>query len=117
VRALPHGKTITIVRPGAPARDDYGNDVPGAPTNIQVPGCAVEPHNTATAGPIEVVDARDTVTSGLKLYAPTGTDLRATDQVIVDGVLYNVYGRSGDYQSPFTGSTGPVEASLEYVTG
>lgn len=114
---LPHGDTVTIVRPGAPTRDDYGNDVPGAPTEIPVAGCGVAPRDGTGAGANELTDARDTVISGLVLYAPYGTDIRATDKVRVGGQLYEVEGLPGSFRSPFTASTGPVVVALELVTG
>lgn len=117
MRELPQGETVTIVRPGAPTQDAYGNDVPGAPTEISVPGCGIAPQDGNGAGGNELVQARDTVIAGLVLYAPAGTDLRPTDKVRVAGVLYEVIGQPGGFRSPFTGSTGPVVASLQLVTG
>jgi hypothetical protein len=117
VRELPFGDTVTILRPGPPTRDVYQNDVPGTPTEITIPGCAVAPRDGTGAGANEIVDARDTVISGLTLYAPYGTDIRATDRVRVGGDLYEVEGHSGTFRSPFTGSTGPVVVALELVTG
>lgn len=117
MRELPSGDTVTILRPGAPTRDGYGNDVPGPPTEIPVPGCGIAPRDGTGAGANEDVDARDTVITGLTLYAPYGTDIRATDQIRVAGDLYEVDGLPGSYRSPFTGSTGPVVAALKLVTG
>lgn len=114
---LPHGDTVTIVRPGAPTRDAYGNDVPGTPTEIQVAGCGISPRDSTGSASNEITDARDTVISGLTLYAPYGTDIRATDKVRVGGQLYEVEGLPGSFRSPLTGSTGPVVAALELVTG
>lgn len=114
---LPNGEAVTIVRPGPPTEDIYGNDVPGAPTEIPVSGCGVAPRDGTGAGANEITDARDTVISGLTLYAPYGTDIRATDRVRVGGTLYEVDGLPGSFRSPFTGSTGPVVVALELVTG
>lgn len=114
---MPAGKEVTIVRPGAPTRDVYGNDVPGPPTHIVIEGGAVAPRDSNASGPNEDVQGRDLVVSGLTWWAPAGTDVRATDQALVDGVLYNVTGRPGAFTSPFTGSVGPVVVDLEYVTG
>ena len=114
---LPNGDTVTIVRPGPPTRDAYGNDVPGTPIEIPVSGCGVAPRDGTGAGANELTDARDTVFVGLTLHAPYGTDIRATDRVRVGGDLYDVVGLPGSFRSPFTGSTGPVVASLELVTG
>lgn len=114
---LPNGDTITIVRPGEATRDGYGNYVPGPPTEIPVTGCGVAPRDGSSAGDNELTDARDTVITGLTVYAPYGTDVRATDKMRVGGQLYDVVGLPGSFRSPFTGSTGPVVVSLELVTG
>jgi hypothetical protein len=111
------GETVTIVRPGPPTRDAYGNDVPGAPTEIAVPGCGIAPRDSTGAGSNEIVQGRDTVITGLLLYAPSGTEFRSTDKVRVKGVLYEVDGQPGSFRSPFTGSAGPVVAALTLVTG
>lgn len=117
MRELPHGDTVTIVRPGPPTEDEYGNDVPGPPTEIPVLGCGVAPRDGTGSGANERTDARDTVITGLTLYAPYGTDIRATDKVRVGGDLYEVEGQAGSFRSPFTASTGPVVVALELVTG
>ena len=117
MRALSQGETVTVLRPGPAAQDAYGNDVPGTPTEIPVLGCAVAPRDGTGAGANEIVDARDTVITGLTLWAPYGTDIRATDRIRVAGIVYEVDGQPGSFRSPFTGSTGPVVAALELVTG
>ncbi|MFI1485785.1 hypothetical protein [Streptomyces sp. NPDC020747] len=117
MRELPSGDTVTILRPGPSTRDVYQNDVPGPPVEIPIPGCAIAPRDGTGAGTNEIVDARDTVITGLTLYAPYGTDIRATDRVRVGGDEYEVDGHSGSFRSPFTGSTGPVVVALELVTG
>lgn len=117
MRELPHGDTVTIVRPGAPTRDSYGNYVPGPPTEIAVPGCGVAPRDGTSASNNELTDARDTVITGLTVYASYGTDVRATDKMRVGGDLYDVVGLPGSFRSPFTASTGPVVVALELVTG
>lgn len=117
MRELPHGETVTILRPGAATRDKYGNDVPGPDAEIPVSGCAVAPRDGSGAGASELTDARDTVITGLSLWAPYGTDIRATDRVRVGGDVYQVEGRTGSFRSPLSGSTGPVVVALELVTG
>ncbi|MFD5221344.1 hypothetical protein ACFWMH_27265 [Streptomyces tendae] len=117
MRDLPKGDTVVIVRPGPPSEDIYGNDVPGPPTEIPVAGCGIAPRDGSGSGSNEMTGARDTVITGLILYAPYGTDIRATDRVRIDGDLYEVDGQAGSYRSPFTGSAGPVVVALELVTG
>lgn len=117
MRELPQGDTVTIIRPGPATQDSYGNDAPGPPTETPIPGCGVAPRDSTGSAANEITDARDTVISGLTLYAPYGTDVRATDKIRVGGVLYEVVGLPGSFRSPFTGSTGPVVVALELVTG
>ncbi|WP_405536869.1 hypothetical protein [Streptomyces antimycoticus] len=109
---------MTIVRPGASTEyDEYGVEVPGPAEEIPVLGCGVAPRDGNAASGNEQTQARDTVITGLTLYAPAGTDLRPTDKVRVADVLYEVDGQAGAFKSPFTGSGGPVVAALERVTG
>lgn len=109
---FPAGETVTIVRPGPATQDDYGNDVAGTPTEIDVAGVAVAPRTST-----EDVQARDQVIEGLNVWLPAGTQVLATDRMRVRGVLYEVEGEAGHYRSPFTGFTGPVQLSLTRVAG
>lgn len=109
---FPHGETVTIVRPGPPTEDEYGNSVPGSPTEIDVPGAAVAPRTST-----EDVQGRDQVIEGLNVWLPAGTQLRATDRMRVRGILYDIDGEAGTWSSPFTGFAGPVQASLTRVAG
>lgn len=107
-----NGETITIIRPGTPTEDEYGNQVPGTPTETDVPGCAVAPRSSS-----EDLQARDQVIVGLTVWMPSETDVQATDQMRVRGVLYQVDGEPGGYASPFTGSGGPVQVALTRIEG
>jgi hypothetical protein len=108
----PLGETITILRPGAPTQDDYGNDVPGADEENDVPGCAVWPRSSD-----EDNRSRQQVTQGLNVVAPYGTDIRPADRVQVRGLVYTVDGEPGSWRSPLTGTEGGVQVSLTRVTG
>lgn len=110
---FPAGETVTIVRPGpVTGRDAYGNDVRGADEEIQSKGWAVAP-----AGSTEDTQARDQSTSVLTAWPPGGTDVRYTDRILRRGVLYEIRGEPGEWQSPFTGTTSPMQVSLVRVTG
>lgn len=109
---FPAGETVTIIRPGPPTRDEYGNDVVGAATEIDVPGCAVAPRTSS-----EDVQARDQVIEGLTVWMPAGTDVRPTDRVRRGGLLYEIDGEAGAWSSPFTGFRGPVQVSLTRTAG
>ncbi len=77
-------ETVTVVRPGG--RDQYG-DPTGTATEFTVPGCLFAPGPSRELG----LGAQQTVSDGT-VYAPPGTDVRATDRVRVAGVLYSVVG-------------------------
>lgn len=109
---FPQGETVTLIRPGPPTQDAYGNDVAGAATEIDVTGCAVAPASSS-----ENVAARDQVSQGLTVWLPAGTDVRPTDRMRVRGLLYAVDGSMSEWHSPFTGFDGPVQVSVTRVTG
>lgn len=112
MNGFPHGETVTIIRPGPPTEDEYGNSVPGTPVETSVPGCAVAPRSSS-----EDLQARDQVIIGLTVWMPSGTDVRATDKMRVRSVLYEVDGEPGSYASPFTGTGGPVQVALTRIEG
>jgi hypothetical protein len=112
VNGFSHGETVTIIRPGSPTEDQYGNEVPGPSTEVDVRGCAVAPRSSS-----EDLQARDQVIVGLNVWMPTGADVRATDQMRVRGVLYEIDGEPGAFVTPFTGTGGPVQVSLTRISG
>lgn len=79
--------TITVLRATPGAEDDFGNPTSGVPVGTTVLGCSVQPieGDEATVG-------RDTVVSRWRVWAPVGTDLKATDRVRYDGDVYEVDG-------------------------
>jgi hypothetical protein len=107
---FPHGETVTIVRASATSADPYGNPVnnwSGA-TRTTVTGCAVAPRTSPESGgpdnPVAII--------GLLVYAPSGTDIRATDRIEARGETWEVDGIPGDWRSPFTGTEFGVEVAL-----
>jgi hypothetical protein len=75
--------TVTVIRP--PAKDPYGDPLPGTGTETTVMGCYVQPRDST-----EFTDARDTTVTDLLAFIPPGTDILATDQVRWNGALYQV---------------------------
>jgi hypothetical protein len=107
-----NGETVTVVRAGPPTEDEYGNSVPGEPTESDVAGCAVAPRSSS-----EDLEARDQVVVGLTVWMPSGTSVLPTDRMRVRSVLYDVDGEAGWFQTPFTGTAGPVQVALTRVAG
>ena len=75
------GEVVTVRRPGAPTQDRNGNDIPGAPVDTDVAGCAVAPRFAGDA----TEQGRQGVIVGMTIYFPSGTDVRATDLLVVRG--------------------------------
>lgn len=88
-------QTVTVRRP-TPTTNRYGDTVTGTTvTDTVVRGCAVSPRQS-----VELHGAgRDGVIVGLTLWAPPGTAIAAGDQVLVDGVSYDVDGEPGEWTS------------------
>jgi hypothetical protein len=108
-------ETITIKRPGTPTRDSTGTRIPGPPVLITVSGCAVmSPYGVTVGSSSELHDASTTVTTRRVLFAPLGTDVRASDQILRGSETYEVIGRPLDF--PLT-SLAHMEAALQEVTG
>jgi hypothetical protein len=108
----PAGETATVLRPGTPTQDPYGNDVPGDDTETDYGSCAVWPRVSS-----EDVQARDQIIDGLYVLFPVGADVLATDRVRVRGEVYLVDGEPGVYRSPLTGTRLGPQVALTRITG
>lgn len=87
-------ETLIIVRP--PVRDRYGDIVPGTGEQIPVHGCVVAPRGSSG----EDNKFASTVYVGLTAYMPAGIDVRPTDQILVQGVPYDVIGEPASHRHP-----------------
>ncbi|MGC4886698.1 hypothetical protein [Micromonospora sp. DT227] len=97
-------ETVVIIRP--PARDQFGDPTPGETARFAVAGCLFAP------GPsVENLTGANQVTADGTIYAPPATDVRANDQVLVRGDLYEVDGKPQDW------GTSGVVIVLRLVTG
>lgn len=102
----------TVVRVRGVALDEYG-DPSGSPEEETLDGCIVAPRTSS-----DVDDrGRQGVVVGLSLFAPFGTDITHTDQLRVDGVLYEIDGEPGRWKSPFSGWEAGVEVALRRAAG
>jgi hypothetical protein len=109
---FPYGETVTVVTP-ATDPDDYSLD-PGNPeSEVDIPGCGVEPRPSDEP----TQDARNAVTSGFTLYLPPGTEITPQQRVQVRGGTYAVLGEPAVWRSPFTGWEPGVVVQVERTTG
>lgn len=112
------GQTVTIVRrtlvvdgDDKPVPDAYGNDQ-FTTTTFTVDGCAISPGFSS-----EEVEGTESTTDNVNVHMPNGTVVYAIDQVILpDDFTYEVTGSPNTWESPFTGTLGPVEVKLKRVT-
>lgn len=89
-------QVVTRVRP-AWVEDAHGNQVKDWENadRVTVAGCSVQPGETR-----EELDGREAVSTRWTVFAPPGSDFRATDGVEVEGRLYAVNGEPQRWSSP-----------------
>lgn len=111
-------ETITVRRPSSPAAIGARGD-PLPYTTFTVEGCVFAPHVTTGENvSSEDTDRRDTVYTGLALYAPPDADIQPIDRIVrADGTLWEVMGEAADWMSPFTGWHPGRQLAVRRVTG
>lgn len=88
--------TVTVRRASATAvtRNGYGN-IPSGParqvSEFTVPGCLFQP-GQGNASVETVTDNQDRIVTRSVLFAPYGSDIQASDQLIIAGITYEVDG-------------------------
>lgn len=102
----------TIVRLRGDTIDKYG-DHTGTVTRTTLDGCAVAPRSSEALD----ADGRHGAIIGLNLYGPYGTDLVHTDQLEVDGVVYDIDGEPGQWKSPLSAWEAGFEVALKRAVG
>lgn len=97
-------ETIFIIRP--PARDPFGDPVPGGGQLVPVPNCLFAP------GPTDEMRLQaDQVQADGVLFCPPGTPVTPQDRLRIRGEAYEVAGRPRDW-----GRAG-IEILVKIVTG
>ena len=96
-----YGETVTRLRAGVSV-DPYSQEVTedwSNPSSFDVAGCGFDPGSSG-----ETLDlARNVLITQPKVYAPAGSDIVATDRLVVRGITYEVDGDVAEWRSPFTG--------------
>lgn len=105
------GTTVRFVNRVVTGTDNYGNDV-YSKTNVDVSGCAVN-FGTTT----EEWQGNVRVEADVTVYAPLGTIVDVPwDEMIINGITYNVVGLPRNWSSPFSGTVGVDEILGKYVS-
>ena len=103
---FPSGVMLTI-RSVTTTIDPLGDSTT---TTVETPWgpCAIAPRTASeNADP-----TRPAVIIGKTVYGPTVT-LDADDQILIDGIAYEVDGEAGDWRSPFTGWAPGMEVPVK----
>lgn len=109
--------TVMRVRRNPGGVDAYGDPVDSTEDRATLTGCIVAPAAISGFDP-EIYDrGRSGVIVALTLLAPIDTDLVYTDQVEVDGTLFDIDGEVGRYRSPFSGWEAGLQVGLRRVQG
>lgn len=107
-------ETVIRLRAGEGTTEDpYGNPVPGADVEVEIPTLGIAPRVSSEFNE----PGRNAVIVGLSVYFPRGTDVKASDGFRVRGEVYEVDGEPGDWRNPFTGVARGIEVALSKVTG
>lgn len=105
--------SIVRVRSVPGGVDEYGDPIPGTENRTTLDGAFVAPRETT-----EIVNrGRAGVIVGLTLFAPYDADLTYSDQVEVDGTLYDIEGEPGRWRNPFTNWEAGIQAALVRSAG
>lgn len=93
--------------------DEYGDPIEGTQDSIILDGAFTAPRESPE------IDGRgrNGVIVGLTLFAPYGADLRYTDQVEVDGELYDIEGEPGRWRNPLTSWEAGTQVALTRAQG
>lgn len=105
--------TQTIVRVRPAGVDDYG-DPTGEPAETPLTGCFTAPR---TSSAVDDEPGRHGVVVGFSLFGPIDTDLERTDQVEVDGELYDIDGDIARWENALTGWKAGFEVALKRAAG
>ena len=104
---------IVRVRNAPGGVDEYGDPVAGTTDRTTLEGAFVAPREST-----EIVNrGRAGVIVGLTLFAPYDTDLVFTDQIEVDGTLYDIDGEPGKWRNPFTDWEAGLQVALTRAAG
>lgn len=104
---------IVRVRSTPGGTNQYGDPIASTVARTTIEGAFVAPRESSD------IDGggRTGVLIGLTLFAPYGSDLRDTDDIEVDGVLFTIEGDVGQWRNPFTSWEAGASVALKRVEG
>jgi hypothetical protein len=108
------GETVTVRR-GTPAAPGRRNDTTTDwtdPVDTAVEDCLVAPRSTS-----ENLDGRTGVIIGITVYMPAGSDVAATDRLVIRGDEYDIDGEPGLWTSPGHSFVDGIEVAAKRSEG
>jgi hypothetical protein len=109
------GHAITVIQPTA--KGPLGDYEPGTVTETTIEGCYVQSRGSVNSRySQEQTGLRDTVATGLIVYAPPGTPILPTSRIKFQGIRYQVEGEPAVWDDA-RGRPHHVEVSLRRVEG
>lgn len=103
-------ESITQIRRSSSGTDDYGEPIITT-TEIELDAMVAARTGSKTVGAAEI-----TVTSGLTVYLPAGTDVQNDDVFVVRGDNYVLDGEPFDWRNPFGNWTPGTVIDLQRQT-
>ena len=112
--ALPSWANDTVTRLRAGTIERRGSVEPdwSNPSELDIPGCSVQPASTSLSQDGRVLG----ISEGYTCYLPPGSDVKAGDRIRWAGNVYTITGEPRAWASP-TGRVSSLQAALERWTG
>jgi hypothetical protein len=109
---FPHAISVTVNHRAIDRNGDYI-----VTSSYRLDGCAISLASKTRAYETETPD-RDIVRGSTILFAPTGSDIRINDTIVLDdGTIWHVWGLPTEFQSPFTGWQPGMQVPLRHFAG
>lgn len=102
---------LTIQRRGSTSRDEYGNDVPGTISTVEVDGYVEQTAAT------EITVDRETYTTDWLVVLPAGTPIDGSDRIVHGGKLLEVIGSPHEAWNPRRRMVDHIEARCRESDG
>lgn len=109
---FPHPISVTVNHRAIDRNGDYT-----ITSSYRLNGCAISLTRKAQNSELETFE-RDSVQALTTLFAPSGSDIRINDTIVLDdGTTWHVWGLPTEFQSPFTGWQPGMQAPLRHFQG
>lgn len=112
---FPHPISVTVNHRAIDRNGDYATT-----SSYRLDGCAISFSGKAGVSRTGEIGGfeHDTVKASTVLFAPSGSDIRIDDIIVLDdNTAWHVWGLPTEFQSPFTGWQPGMQAPLRHFAG